>query len=181
MLGMDRHQFSRFEERIQALVEGGFSRLFAGRLQPREVALRLAHAIEDHARVSGDGNRAAPNRYAVHLHPADAAALMAGEAPHLWAATRYREWLRGHVHHSASMFYPITSDSGVTARVIPAMCPPDEYHILHGFVGSHRAAEVLYYHREYGPAGSFPVFVDEVAPAEVSVLPRKVASGRMAA
>ncbi len=79
MLGMDRHQFSRFEERIQALVEGGFSRLFAGRLQPREVALRLAHAIEDHARVSGDGNRAAPNRYAVHLHPADADALMASQ------------------------------------------------------------------------------------------------------
>ena len=99
------------------------------------------------------------------VKPRDLAALMAGEAPHLWAATRYREWLRGHVHHSASMFYPITSDSGVTVRVIPAMCPPDEYHTLHGFVGSHRAAEVLYYHREYGPAGSFPVFVDEVAPA----------------
>lgn len=77
MLGMDRHQFSRFEERIQALVEGGFARLFAGRLQPREVALRLAHAIEDHARVGEDGSRAAPNRYAVHLHPADAEALMA--------------------------------------------------------------------------------------------------------
>lgn len=106
------------------------------------------------------------------VKPRDLAALMAGEAPHLWAATRYREWLRGHVHHSASMFYPITSDSGVTARVIPAMCPPDEYHILRGFVGSHRAAEVLYYHREYGPAGSFPVFVSEVAPVRVAELAR---------
>lgn len=77
MLGMDRHQFSRFEERIQALVEGGFARLFAGRLQPREVALRLAHAIEDQARAGEDGSRAAPNRYAVHLHPADVEALMA--------------------------------------------------------------------------------------------------------
>lgn len=88
MRGMDRHQFSRFEERIQALVEGGFSRLFAGRLQPREVALRLAHAIEDHARVSQDGSRAAPNRYAVHLHPADAEALMAhqGDLPDALAA-----------------------------------------------------------------------------------------------
>ncbi len=25
-----------------------------------------------------------------------------------------------------------------------------------------RSAEVMYYHREYGPAGTFPVFVDEV-------------------
>lgn len=78
MQGMlDRHQFSRFEERIQALVEGGFARLFAGRLQPREVALRLAHAIEDQARVGEDGIPIAPNRYAVHLHPADADALTA--------------------------------------------------------------------------------------------------------
>ena len=114
------------------------------------------------------------------VRPRDLAALMASEAPALWAATRYREWLRGHVHHSAGMYYPITSDAGVTVRVIPAMCPPDEYHILRGFVGSHRAAEVLYYHREYGPAGSFPVFVSEVAPAEVSVLPRKAAAGRKA-
>ncbi|HMM27896.1 MAG: DUF3662 and FHA domain-containing protein [Chloroflexota bacterium] len=74
---MDRHQFSRFEERIQALVEGGFARLFAGRLQPREVALRMAHAMEDHARPGTDGAPIAPNRYAVHLHPADAEALSA--------------------------------------------------------------------------------------------------------
>jgi len=72
---LDRHQFSRFEERIQALVEGGFARLFAGRLQPREVALRLAHAIEDHAQMGEDGTPVAPNRYAVHLHPADFDAL----------------------------------------------------------------------------------------------------------
>lgn len=74
---MDRHQFSRFEERIQALVEGGFARLFAGHLQPREVALRMAHAMEDHARPGYDGVLIAPNRYAVHLHPADAEALSA--------------------------------------------------------------------------------------------------------
>lgn len=74
---MDRHQFSRFEERIQALVEGGFARLFAGRLQPREVALRMAHAMEDHARPGADGVPIAPNRYAVHLHPADAEVLSA--------------------------------------------------------------------------------------------------------
>lgn len=99
------------------------------------------------------------------IRPRDLAALMAMEAPEEWAMTRYREWLRGHVHHSAGMYYPITSDSGVTARVIPALCPPDVYHVLHGYVGSHRAAEVLFYHRDHGPAGSFPVFVDEVVSA----------------
>ncbi|MBI5957561.1 MAG: DUF3662 domain-containing protein [Chloroflexi bacterium] len=73
---MDKNRFSQFEERIQALVEGGFARLFAGRLQPREVALRLARAMEDTADVDDMGNLCAPNRYAVHLHPDDHAALL---------------------------------------------------------------------------------------------------------
>jgi hypothetical protein len=106
--------------------------------------------------------------------PRDLAALMAMEAPQEWAATRYRQWLRGHVHHSAGMYYPITSDGGVTTRVIPALCPPDEYHVLRGYVGGHRAAEVMYYHKDYGPAGTFPVFVDETV-AQEPVISRKVA------
>lgn len=96
------------------------------------------------------------------VRPRDLAALMATEVPCEWAAARYREWLRGHIHHSAGMYYPITGDGGVTVRVIPALCPPDEYHVLRGFVGGQRAAEVMYYHRDCGPAGVFPVFVDEV-------------------
>src|SRR5512147_419 len=74
---MDKNRFSQFEERIQALIEGGFARLFAGRLQPREVALRLARAMEDESDLDGAGNLAAPNRYVVALHPDDHAALLA--------------------------------------------------------------------------------------------------------
>lgn len=85
MLAMDRHHLSRFEGRIQALIEGGFARLFAGRLQPREVALRMAHAMEDHARPGPDGAPVAPNRYTVHVHPSDADALSAHQ-PDLAAA-----------------------------------------------------------------------------------------------
>ena len=76
---MDRNRFSQFEHRIQALVEGGFARLFAGRLQPREVALRLARAMEDNAAPDRSGVLTAPNRYAVHLHPDDHAALLAAQ------------------------------------------------------------------------------------------------------
>lgn len=72
---MDKRRFSQFEERIQALVEGGFTRLFAGRLHPREVALRLAHAMEDGA--SNGDNPTAPNAYEVHLNPDDCGALLA--------------------------------------------------------------------------------------------------------
>lgn len=94
--------------------------------------------------------------------PGALALLMANEAPDLWAGTTYREWLRGHLHHSAGLYRPIADESGVSIRVIPALCPPDEYHLLHGFVGGHRAAEALYYSAQNGPAGAFPVFVDEL-------------------
>jgi hypothetical protein len=76
---MDKNRFSQFEERIQSLIEGGFSRLFAGRLQPREVALRLARAMEDEADLDDAGNLAAPNRYIVALNPDDHAALLAAQ------------------------------------------------------------------------------------------------------
>jgi hypothetical protein len=76
---MDKNRFSQFEERIQALIEGGFARLFAGRLQPREVALRLARAMEDEADLDDAGTLAAPNRYIVCLHPDDHAALLAAQ------------------------------------------------------------------------------------------------------
>lgn len=127
--------------------------------------------------VSVDARRA-PNKYYAYgatliglqhgdsVKVRDLAALMAVEAPQLWAETRYRQWLRGHIHHSAGIFHPISEEKGVNVRVIPALCPPDQYHILHGFIGGHRAAEALYFHREHGPGGSFPVFVDEVTQSD---------------
>lgn len=62
---------------MEALVEGTFARLFAGRLQPGDIALQLARALEDS--VSGGGPAL---RYAVRLNPADAQALL-GEQPRL--------------------------------------------------------------------------------------------------
>lgn len=76
---MEKNRFWQFEERVQALIEGSFARLFAGRLQPREVALRLARAMEDHADLDEAGLLVAPNHYTVHLHPEDHAALLAAQ------------------------------------------------------------------------------------------------------
>lgn len=91
-------------------------------------------------------------------------ALMAVECPpEMWVGAEYREWLQGHVHHSAGMYYPVSSERGVTARSIPALCPPDTWHVLKGFIGSKRAGEALLYHHDHGPDISFPVVVDEIA------------------
>jgi hypothetical protein len=90
------------------------------------------------------------------------ALVMADQVPKDWAKSEYREWLRGHLHKRGQMFYPATEETGVNVRMIPALCPPDKWHQARGFIGNKRAGEALLYHREHGPAGSFPVFVDEI-------------------
>jgi hypothetical protein len=68
---MNQDRFSRLEERIEQLVEGSFARLFKDRLQPREVAVRLARAVEDNIHELEDGSLLAPNLFVVCLHADD--------------------------------------------------------------------------------------------------------------
>lgn len=56
---------------MEALVEGTFARLFAGRVHPRDVALQLARALEDSAAAGEPATR-----YVVRLNPEDARSLL---------------------------------------------------------------------------------------------------------
>lgn len=80
MPGVKADQFARFEDQIQRLIEGGFARLFAGRLHPREVVLRLARVMEDHAREGENDSLIAPDVYIVRLHPTDHRAILDEES-----------------------------------------------------------------------------------------------------
>jgi hypothetical protein len=68
-------KIARFEALAERLVEGTFTRLFAGQLSPLEVATHLTRALEDHQVLSSDGTPQAPNHYWVYLHPSDCDAL----------------------------------------------------------------------------------------------------------
>ncbi len=63
---MKKFRLSQFESIAQGLVEGSFSRLLGGDLEPLEVASRLARAMED-----GQQDRIAPDVYTIYLNPAD--------------------------------------------------------------------------------------------------------------
>lgn len=76
---MDRNQFTRFEKRVRLLIEGSFARLFAGQLQPREVAVELVRAMEERTVTDTRGQPIAPNRYAVHLHPGEREVLLSAQ------------------------------------------------------------------------------------------------------
>ena len=94
--------------------------------------------------------------------PPDLANAFAVEARHMWADISWTEWLTGHMHKERGALYAIDSYRGTAIRTIPAFCEADTYEKLHLFVGNHRAAEGLIYHKQNGPAGSFPVFIDEL-------------------
>jgi len=72
---MERN-FSRFEGHIESLIEGSFARLFAGRLHPRDVAVRLARAMEDNAELGPGGREFAPDSYTVVFNSRDYKAIV---------------------------------------------------------------------------------------------------------
>jgi len=69
------NKIAAFEALAERLVEGTFSRLFASRLPPLEVAARIARIMDDHQIEGTDGASLAPTLYWVSLHPRDYDAL----------------------------------------------------------------------------------------------------------
>lgn len=65
---------ARFETFLESMVEGSFRRLFRGRLEPVDLARRLAREMDDQKRVTWE-RPLVPNRYRILLDPADYADL----------------------------------------------------------------------------------------------------------
>ena len=70
--------------------------------------------------------------------------LMALEARQHWGQTLLREVHHGHRHSEAA----VTTVGGVTIRQHPALCPPDGWHALEGYVGAPRAMDSYTYHAD---------------------------------
>ncbi len=83
---------ARFEDTLEDALETSFARAMRGRLQPVEIAKRLARAME-RDRTVGMGELWAPNQYEVRLSPRDYAGL---EAFRLVLEKRLAEYLAGH-------------------------------------------------------------------------------------
>lgn len=153
------------------IVEGNHDRLLS-----YMVGLVLGAYFKNNKRVKVD-SASDPNHprkyreYGVNLigmehgdrvKPHDLALIMANEQPEMWARTKYRTFLRGHFHQEREVIHSVHGTGAVQIVTFPAFCPPDEWEAVMGYLGTHRAAEARLYHREHGPAGMFPVFVDEL-------------------
>jgi len=77
--------------------------------------------------------------------------IMALEASQQWSECPYREWHTGHFHSQAAEWQrPIETLDGVIVRTAPALCPPDDWHAVNGFIGSRQACETFIYSPEGG-------------------------------
>lgn len=78
--------------------------------------------------------------------------LMTIEAKQDWALADYREFHTGHFHNVEEK---VANIDGVLVRTAPALCPPDDWHAEHGFLGALRAMESFLYHADGGVVASF--------------------------
>jgi len=77
--------------------------------------------------------------------------IMALEAAADWSQCPYREWHTGHFHSQAAEWQrPIETLDGVIVRTAPALCPPDDWHSVNGFIGSRQACETFLYSPDGG-------------------------------
>jgi DNA repair exonuclease SbcCD nuclease subunit len=74
--------------------------------------------------------------------------LMAAEQPEMFGRTKFREIHCGHTHETKTI-----ERHGIRVRVLPALCPPDEWHAANGFVGNQRNAEGYIYNNKEGMIG----------------------------
>lgn len=80
--------------------------------------------------------------------------LMAGEAAKDWAETTHHEWHLGHLHHKRETRYVAGNEFGpVRVRILPSLCPADEWHFNSGYVGAQRAAEAYLWSFNRGYTG----------------------------
>jgi hypothetical protein len=78
---------------------------------------------------------------------------MALEAAGDWSRCPYREWHTGHFHSQAAEWQrPIETLDGVIVRTAPALCPPDDWHSVNGFIGARQAMETFLYQPDGGLA-----------------------------
>lgn len=81
---------------------------------------------------------------------------MATEEPMMFGSTKYRECHTGHTHMTK-----LDEQHGVRVRVLPALCPADDWHSRNFFIGNQRSAEAYVWSKTEGLIGTAVYTVQE--------------------
>ncbi len=84
--------------------------------------------------------------------------IMAQESKEMWAATRFREFHAGHIHHKKELQTITTKEyKGIMVRYLRALTGIDAWHSWKGFIGSQQSAEAFLFHKVNGPVANLMV------------------------
>lgn len=75
-----KHQLSKIEARLEALIEGSAARLFSTRARQKDLASQLIEAMQAAVKTGEDGQRTAPNLFSLWLPPYQAQELKRNRA-----------------------------------------------------------------------------------------------------
>lgn len=90
--------------------------------------------------------------------------LMANDYPEIWAATRYRVWHTGHLHHKAV----IDERVGCIVEVHQSPAPRDAWHQQQGYRSLHSLCSIVYNHVGEYARNTVQVHVPEQAAAQTA-------------
>lgn len=79
--------------------------------------------------------------------PSSLPMLMATERPADWAATRFHDWMTGHLHRKGILMDEV---GGVQMYTMPSLCGRDAWHAAKGYA-HRRSCETRIYHHDDGP------------------------------
>ncbi len=85
--------------------------------------------------------------------------VMVCDRPEDWGATKYRYFLRGHLHHDILQEYP-----GMTCETFATLAPADAWHKGQGY-RSGQSMKVLVFHRQWGQIMRHVVGINQVLAA----------------
>jgi hypothetical protein len=110
-----KDQLDRLERQLEQLVEGSLSRLLGADFSPSVVAAQLTRAMEEVGKQDEDGNRYAPDQYALTLNPEDARFLLTS-APNINAVLA-----RGLMDAVRSVGYVLPRQPTITIAADPTL------------------------------------------------------------
>lgn len=79
--------------------------------------------------------------------PSSLPMLMATERPTDWAATKFHDWMTGHLHRKGILMDEV---GGVQMYTMPSLCGRDAWHAAKGYA-HRRSCEARIYHHDEGP------------------------------
>lgn len=93
----------------------------------------------------------------------DLPTIIATEEPEMWGRTLFREVHLGHYHSKKSIHWMgVDTNRGIITRILPSLCPPDQWHYKKGYIRSFHACSSFIFDSNRGLVAEYTSYGDEI-------------------